>query len=1261
MSIKPNFKITWRRDVTQPLQAAPTPPATAIRAIPTALISAALTPPPSPDPAYQTYCSSFQAAQEMAKKALQFNFCLGSLSPLIADFKNPQFLEKFKAALGPLYFKAACEEIAFAFEKNRNEARGKALLQTHLHQIFWIFVAKIKQDAFLSAGSEVAKIVPKEFHTHLETLLTFIPDVLEPVKENPGIVQKFEEAMGAPLFKQACEQVAFVFTRSRDEQEGKRLLREHRRLILSIAFQAAALEATKHAEEFGKKLESYKSFISDVEDSSKNDAVLFQKFQELTEEGHIRLICQEVAYIFTKQRDEATGMRLLSEDFRRILRVKNYDGVHLLEQVAAFYSFQLENYRGIERLNELGRALILREEAAKNSAGSYGSNNLDVAERVKAAKDIFSSLTTAAKSPLCFRLYELDGGGDKGPDYGLKKIMENIASALCHRGKSPLQDGIRSCTGNTTQLISLVATYLHDVGLQAGDSPAVKKEIKKHQDLENIKQFLKDSFKNNQFITEKLRALHPELRDLLYQIIRFAYFETDPKFGETLLDREPRILLSITSKQGVDLLSQLIAHQKQKIIALRLLASRDKPAAQILDLFNCLSDEAKNELRKRVWEQDGGSANPHINGYREFFGRVGYYGDCKVLADPKTIFYGKPSEYLRAIQTKVEQADKVLLETFSGSKTIPEGPVDVAVSEARLAADPELLRFLPPHFKVAFVTAEFAGVASMGGLAPAVDGMVRGFSVDNSRVIMPLYQGGPIKQELLKSLKEKPKYAVEVDGKKHRVLTIKIIGVRCYFIEDQELFYIPPKEGGLAGNFYEGEFLTVKRRWVVFQSAAAELVYRMSKKQNPVELVHVHDAQTALVPKFLAARHPEEWRQGKTPATLLTLHNNMEQGLYDSDETFPILARHGLHEKANSSIEGIRESDAVTTVSKTFGKEAQTKAFGRGLDPFVKKAALEGKFFGITNGNSNGWDPRVDAQLKSWKSVLEGPSKGQTVDLTFGPDSPDLSTKMPTIQRELCQYLKSRPQHEPDYADLDPTKPIVTYIGRYDSSQKGIDKLELIMKTTIENGGQFVCVGVEPDPKAREILHRMNEYAKARGKKGVLILIDEKIENKYKYQSVFGSMLRAATSVPVFPSKYEPCGLVQGELNRFGKKVVATRTGGFADTLHEIGDAANGYLFQRFEDWDSQDQNTAIVVTLARALNYAKEMQRAFHTGTAAQQKPFVDSMKLIMRNALNSTWEKTPDGSLSPIRRIEFAMAKAFQIRKRRGQQLADLPTLKI
>jgi glycogen synthase len=1039
----------------------------------------------------------------------------------------------------------------------------------------------------------------------------------------------------------------------------------------------AATGAALTAGEVGKRISALKSLIQkDLDNPSISSSICVQTFKQHVGMGIFRQVCEEVARTLIGNRNADAGEHLLNENFRAILRIRDYDGQSLLDQIVAFYSCQLEAYRGISELNDLGETLEKHRDKLKKASQTtplpIASQLLIDAAKLRAdATRTFQGLPNVAMGALCKRIYELDGGGEKEYNYGYTTALGDVLKLLSNNNACPIKDAISFCSDSLPKVPAFNVSYIQTETIRSNDSRDTLQDIRKIYELENLKNFLNDPYKNNDFVAAKYENLSRDVNQLLNHSICLA---CQPGEGH-LIAHNIRMLSDIKNQHGVDIVSQLIDHFKEKVKAQRLIGEMEsfslsaggKTPAELLNLFYGLSDKVKEELRGRVWERDGGEKRPEICGWQSFFGQEGYYGTRKIDADPHTIF-ANPSvltTYMTELKEKISTAETVLrrdLETINTA--LPVDPIDV--STARLEREPGLKSHLPPNLKIAYVTAELAGVASLGGLASALDGIVRGSGIKNARVIMPLYLGGHIQNDMMNALRQghKAKYEIEVDGKKHQVFKAKTAtGIRCYFIDNPALFWIPPNKKGGVGNFYEGDYLTVKRRWVVFQSATAELVYKMSKKKDhPVQLVHLHDSQTGLIPKFLASRHPEEWKRGETPATLFTFHNNQDPNTYDQHETIEILQRHGLPRiGANSFMEALRDADVTTTVSETFGKEAQMEASGNGMHSSVKKAAMEGRFFGIVNGNSNAWNPTQDQKLQTWKSV-QGATEGQIPDLRFGPDSPDLADKIKTCQRELCAYLKSRPYDDADYADLDPEKPIYTYIGRYDWSQKGIDKFYLMMEEILNNGGQFVCVGLVPDKESKRMLENLKRYARDHGKKGILILKDSKENGKYKYQGVFGNLLRAATSVGIMPSSREPCGLYQGECNRFGKKVVATRTGGFLDTLKTEGPDANAYLFKRCPNWFSTEQDRELLSTLRISLDDANAMQQALYHGDADAQRPYLDSMRTIMRNALHSTWETTHDGSLSPIGRTQLAMAKAFERRKHRGQILQlDLKTLKV
>lgn len=171
---------------------------------------------------------------------------------------------------------------------------------------------------------------------------------------------------------------------------------------------------------------------------------------------------------------------------------------------------------------------------------------------------------------------------------------------------------------------------------------------------------------------------------------------------------------------------------------------------------------------------------------------------------------------------------------------------------------------------------------------------------------------------------------------------------------------------------------------------------------------------------------------------------------------------------------------------------------------------------------------------------------------------------------------------------FDPNKPMVIYVGRFDSYQKGLDKLEEAINATLDGGGQFVLMGSQEDELATKILDEL-EYKYCQK---VLFLRDFKdSKGKFFYQQGnpdedrpgIGSVVRAAADFVYLPSRYEPCGLVQFESWLFGALTIGSNTGGIADTVispEKNFKEYNGYLFDR-----ASTSLSGAYETIKRALN----------------------------------------------------------------------------
>jgi glycogen synthase len=916
---------------------------------------------------------------------------------------------------------------------------------------------------------------------------------------------------------------------------------------------------------------------------------------------------------------------------RLILQLKDKEGLNPLEKILTYFQNQRSTYQAIAHLNCFATLLYC---------------SVTTCEDTGAASAYFNGICLETKKWLYQRIWELD---DRPPGYtyGADKVAEDITILYIHPKSSPLIDCLRALEAGKKDLAPFQAVYTSPVTVDHHDSQAALVEIDKLYQLEGFRALLVHCGDKKDLLKARYQMLPMDLKQLISNIIWQASYRpcNQDQFIDYFLPNNWNWLIHTKNQSGVDILQQLISHSIAKIKLCRLSKQLesffpDMSEGSCRHYFDKLESSAQSALRKRVWEAN--TKKTGVASTDPAFARTEIAKNSRCLLESNSVT-GNSSpifSYAQEISVSLKNADQQLISTLQRARTLPTGAIDV--STRSLEQENGLINALPPKLRVVHVTAEFKsaeGTATVGGLGVAVQGIVQAFGPSRCRVVTPLYLNGPIKKELLEKIKQrKAKYQLSVDGQPARIFKAKVRlckqsteTISCYFIDVPEAFWIP-KEGENVGSIYGGNYDHKMWRWSVFQSVAADLCYLFSKKTDPFNIFHGHDAHMGRFAKEIAHRYPQAWAEGKTPPVVFTYHNNNDQVETRGD---------------NSFVKALEFSDAITTVSPTFGKESQDSGGGLGkhVGEYVKKAAFEHKLFGITNGNSVDWNPKTDPQLKQWVSVLDA-TRGQKPDLTYHPEmsSLELAEQLKKNQAELCAYL-----NEQDLADFDPKKPIVAFIGRIDYWQKGIDKLFESMKAIVAEGGQFICVGIEAKSgEAQECLRLMKEYAELHGKKGMLILEDEKLaDGTLKYQGVFGSLIRAACTLGFFPSFFEPCGLIQGEFFCFGKKVIVTKTGGFADTVTPD----KGYLFDRIpgcdylQNWiESEEQTQEILNVLHTALEWATEWQNILYHGSNEQIESQMGKTKAIMRHGLQSTWDETPDGSLSPILKIELVYAKATQ-----------------
>ncbi|MBS0605132.1 MAG: glycogen/starch synthase [Verrucomicrobia bacterium] len=721
--------------------------------------------------------------------------------------------------------------------------------------------------------------------------------------------------------------------------------------------------------------------------------------------------------------------------------------------------------------------------------------------------------------------------------------------------------------------------------------------------LLELKAFQKDlssSFLPSQYLRNKFKRLPPSVRQALSLGVWIAYKRPlgNPNFGEDAILSDPRLLLKICNGANKTLLEQM---------------------------------------------QDYISSYEHSG----------------VLPD-----YPSKQWIAKALDDHLAQ----------GMEKLSRTPAFPATSQKQSALDP--MRFKeavsgkgdPKAKRILLVSWEYAKIFQHGGLAPAVKGMAdslakQGYEVD---VFLPGLSLLPSTvAETLKTSDIALRFFVDGNEKVDELkVTERVGGVRFLFHSDPTNTYF---RLDMPGIYQDGPLAVPDEPWVGLKKRmcyfAMGLKSYLDQTKHEYAAVGVNDWHGAYAIDRIARSHFEEWSKGLYPATVFIIHNNCYgcQGILEEKSAATMqndFFGDSFHDGGpfNTMRQAIRWADQVVIVSPTFALEAQEEMLGSGIDPEMRAVAHENRLSGILNGaNPELWNPETDAQLKNWKD----PETGMAIDLTFGPDTPDIPAKKRLIAEQLQKWIK---KYHPEWIEkygIDVTKgENLLFVGRY-VDQKGVDKFPQLIHAAKEIGSNFIAMGFaeESDVKENQILDaceleaRTFDASQEGGK--VLVIRDRKKGGRFEIQQGteeipgVGSLFRAMSDIGVFPSKFEPCGLVQFEGWLFAQLAIASKTGGLADTVKPVTDSDfNGFLFPRHPDWESQEQDAAVAASVKEAIKYWRSLD---DTGKTA-------CLKRVMETARSSSWTQTADGSPSPGQRYDMVFRKAMLDAAHRQERVLDL-----
>jgi starch synthase len=349
--------------------------------------------------------------------------------------------------------------------------------------------------------------------------------------------------------------------------------------------------------------------------------------------------------------------------------------------------------------------------------------------------------------------------------------------------------------------------------------------------------------------------------------------------------------------------------------------------------------------------------------------------------------------------------------------------------------------------------------------------------------------------------------------------------VDVYFIGSRKYFQRP----GIYNNPRTGEgYRDNGIRFAFFMKAGLELLAGLG---SPVDLIHCHDCQTALIPGIIKTyfRGDPFYRN---VGTLLTIHNLAYQGIYprkilhyagiDGQYFYP-MSPFEYWDKVNFMKAGILMADKVNTVSQTYAREIRSSEFGYGLEGVLESRAED--LSGIVNGiDYEEWNPETDPIIAANFSAgnLRGKVKCKE-DLLR-------RFRLPSIGKET---------------------PLIGVVSRL-VEQKGLDLIEAAAAELAALKVQMVVLGVG-QLKYHEMLHRIvSRYPDH-------FAVDLSFDNELAHK------VQAGSDMFLMPSRYEPCGLSQLVSLRYGTIPIVRSTGGLADTIapYENGEGT-GFTFKAY-------------------------------------------------------------------------------------------------
>jgi starch synthase len=444
--------------------------------------------------------------------------------------------------------------------------------------------------------------------------------------------------------------------------------------------------------------------------------------------------------------------------------------------------------------------------------------------------------------------------------------------------------------------------------------------------------------------------------------------------------------------------------------------------------------------------------------------------------------------------------------------------------------------------KIGMISPEIVPFAKTGGLADVVGTLATALERQGHDLclVMPAYRSA-LQGDF--SLQETAiRFSVPIsDGREEALVLQARLGnnVVVYLVRNDRYFDRESLYGTSQGDYSDNA-----ERYAFFSRAALEIL-----GQNPVDVIHCHDWQSALAIIFLITQ-PDQYAELAAAKTVFSIHNLGFQGIFPASNwallnlspslfTPPYLEFFG---NINLVKGALIFADKITTVSPTYAREIMETEQGFGLEGILRGRADD--VTGILNGvDYTQWNPETDPWIAKHYSA-------------------DHSTPKASCKESLQSALGLTPKSD---------VPLLGMISRL-TPQKGFDLVEKSLERLMARPLQMVVLG-SGEPRYERFL-----VSAARS-------FPDQIAVRTDFDEPLAHQIEAGADIFLMPSLYEPCGLNQMFSLKYGTIPIVRAVGGLRDTVEDYdAEKSTGTGFA-FEPYDP----AAMIATVDRGLRVFEE------------------------------------------------------------------------